>query len=413
MKPIDAVLRGAACLAVLIACAGTAAYAGQAADARTVAAYEAQIAALAPSPAACASKSPTHLCYGENLPFLMIHRPGQRAARSILMIHGLGDSPYSMKALADLFYSYGYNVVAVLLPGHGRKASDLLHVKLKEWQQAAAQGLQVAEAVGRRVSIAGFSTGGALTLNLVRRNYASAHPLDLQDLFLFSPAIQIHDRKAPVICGLSPLDLAAFEAVRPWASVAPWAKAAAAGGGPYQNYYNGRYAKLALNGVCQLQEQIEENSATGRLPRLPVGIGLPDVTPALIASLARYKSTVRVSPEIISDIESRGLGVFAVESDSDTTVNPNAVIQFMRDLSGARAQFILYPEADGIAHADVTRPDSPTNNAAHFAQLTNGLAKFLSDEAARSVAGFSRPARLNKSPSLDSLALSPSFDGRP
>jgi len=412
MKNRTNVLRGTVCAAAALVCAAAPAFADQASDARTVAAYEAQIAALAPSPAACAAKSPTHLCYGENLPFLMIHRPGQKAARSILMIHGLSDSPYSMKTLADLFYSYGYNVVGVLLPGHGRASEDLLHVKLSQWQQAAARGLKVASAIGERVSVAGFSTGGALALNAVRQNYKSAHPLDLQDLFLFSPAIQIHDRKAPVICSLSPLDLAAFEAVHPWASVAPWAKAAAAGGGgPYQDYYHGRYAKLALNGVCQLQEQIEENSATGRLPRLPVGIGLPDVTPALIASLVRYKSTVRVSPEIISDIKSHGLGVFAVESDSDTTVNPDAVVQFMRDLSGARAQFILYPKADGIAHADVTRPDSPTNDAAHFAAIENGIPAFLSAETA-SVASASQPVRLNKSASLQSLGLSP-FGNRP
>ncbi|HVA67175.1 MAG TPA: alpha/beta hydrolase [Elusimicrobiota bacterium] len=407
-----------ALLAALIACAGTAARADQATDNRAVAAFQARINSLKPPAAACAVKNPTHLCFGADLPFLNIHAPGQKAARSILMIHGLGDSPYSMQVLADLFYSYGYNVVGVLLPGHGRKSEDLLHAKLSQWQRAAEEGLHVAAAIGQRVSIAGFSTGGALTLNLVRRNYKSAHPLDLQDLFLFSPAIQIHDRKAPVICSLSPLDLAAFEAVHPWASVAPWAKAAAAGGGgPYQDYYDGRYAKMALNGVCQLQEQIEENSATGRLPRLPLSITLPDLTPALIGSLVQYKSTVRVSPEIISDIKGHGLGVFTVESDSDTTVNPDAVIQFMRDLSGARAQFILYPKADGIAHADVTRPDSPTNDAQRFAEIENGIPAFLRAEAAASPvasvpAAAWRPVRLDKSASLQSLGLTP-FGSRP
>ena len=404
--------RGAACLAAALVCAAAPIFADQASDAGTVAAFQAQIAALSPSPSACAAKSPTHLCYGENLPFLLIHQPGQKAARSILMIHGLSDSPYSMKVLADIFYADGYNVVAILLPGHGRAAKDLLHVKLSQWQRAAAEGLKVAAAIGRRVSIAGFSTGGALTLNLVRRNYAGAHPLDLQDLFLFSPAIQIHDRKAPVVCSLSPLDLAAFEAVHPWASTAPWAKDADKPG-PYRDYYEGRYARLALNGVCQLETQIEENSAQGRLPRLPVTIGLPDITPALIGSLIDYKSVVRVSPRIIADIKDHGVGVFTVESDSDTTVNPQAVVQFMQNFSGPRARFILYPEQDGIAHADVTRPDTPTNNAAHFAQLTDGLAQFLSAETAAQAAAFNRPVRLGKSPSLHSLALSLSFDGRP
>src|SRR3954462_695769 len=61
-----------------------------------------------------------------NMPFLLTH--GRKTSRSILMVHGYTDSPYYVRSLADEFYAQGYNVVAILLPGHGTKPEDLLRV---------------------------------------------------------------------------------------------------------------------------------------------------------------------------------------------------------------------------------------------------------------------------------------------
>jgi alpha-beta hydrolase superfamily lysophospholipase len=36
-----------------------------------------------------------------------------------LLIHGLTDSPYSMKALAESLHSRGFEVTVLRLPGHG------------------------------------------------------------------------------------------------------------------------------------------------------------------------------------------------------------------------------------------------------------------------------------------------------
>src|ERR1041385_4116649 len=79
-----------------------------------------------------ASKAPLVKNEG-NLPFLLTH--GRRTARAILLVHGLTDSPYYVRALADVFYAAGYNVAAVLLPGHGTKPEDLLSVRLAQWRR--------------------------------------------------------------------------------------------------------------------------------------------------------------------------------------------------------------------------------------------------------------------------------------
>src|SRR6185436_10157859 len=41
------------------------------------------------------------------------------ARGAVLLVHGLSDSPYSMRALAQTFFEQGYDVVVLRLPGHG------------------------------------------------------------------------------------------------------------------------------------------------------------------------------------------------------------------------------------------------------------------------------------------------------
>ena len=45
--------------------------------------------------------------------------PAGEPRGSVLLMHGLTDSPYSMRGIAEVFQSRGYYVVALRLPGHG------------------------------------------------------------------------------------------------------------------------------------------------------------------------------------------------------------------------------------------------------------------------------------------------------
>ena len=101
------------------------------------------------------------------------------------------------------------------------------------------------------------------------------------------------------------------------------------------------YTKMAINGVCQLSELIGDNN-DGRA-------------------------------EILKRLSSAGTAVFAVESEADTTVSPAAVTEFMAELPAASGSvYVRYPQAEGIAHAAVTRPE--TNP--HFSELSQKLGEF-------------------------------------
>ncbi len=264
----------------------------------------------------------------DNLPFLLVH--GARARKTVLMIHGLTDSPWYMRELGGILYKQGYNVVSVLLPGHGTKPEDLTTATKAEWQDEVDRGLRIASGLGEKVSLAGFSTGGALSLDALRRHTE----LKIDKLFLFSPAIAINEgSQTSVTLGCQSLWLTTkikgdYNEPADTAEVSP---------------YN--YSKMAINGVCQLSDLISDNN------------------------------TWRA--EILESLRASGTGVFAVESEADTTVSPVAVTDFMGSLpASSRSEYLWYPPTEGIAHAAVTR--SETNP--RFPELRSKLREFAAQE---------------------------------
>jgi len=113
---------------------------------------------------------------------------------SVLLMHGLSDSPYSMRGMAETFQSRGYYVVALRLPGHGTVPSGLREVRWEHWYAAVAVAARHAAARGGRGKpfyIGGHSTGAALaTLYAVRALDDPALPQP-QGLYLVSAAIGI------------------------------------------------------------------------------------------------------------------------------------------------------------------------------------------------------------------------------
>jgi len=110
--------------------------------------------------------------------------------RGILLVHGLSDSPYFMRPLAEFFRRRGFRAVAVLLPGHGTQPGDLLDVRWQEWARAVAWGVNQLDQEADEVYLAGYSAGATLAI----RN--SLHDGRVKGLFLFSPALKVSPRAA-------------------------------------------------------------------------------------------------------------------------------------------------------------------------------------------------------------------------
>lgn len=110
---------------------------------------------------------------------------GKPYRRGVLLVHGLTDSPYFMRPLAEFFRKQGFRVMAVLLPGHGTQPGDLLDMHWQEWAKTVAYGAgQLAEEVDE-VYLAGYSAGATLA---VRHTLLDGR---VRGLFLFSPALRV------------------------------------------------------------------------------------------------------------------------------------------------------------------------------------------------------------------------------
>jgi esterase/lipase len=118
--------------------------------------------------------------------------PGQQKTypRGVLLTHGLSDSPYAMRHLADFFQQNGFRVMVVLLPGHGTQPGDLLDVTWQEWAKTVAYGAYQLAGEADEIYLAGYSTGAALSV------YHSLRDNRVRGLFLFSPALKITRRAA-------------------------------------------------------------------------------------------------------------------------------------------------------------------------------------------------------------------------
>lgn len=123
-----------------------------------------------------------------NYPELFLHNKPTNDV--VVLIHGLSDSPYYMEAIARRFYVEGANIVLPLLPAHGLKGPDKAMEDYKldaKWREEIDNAVEVALLLGDRVSLGGFSTGGALSLNKILRSPDKIRGA----LFLFSGALDL------------------------------------------------------------------------------------------------------------------------------------------------------------------------------------------------------------------------------
>ena len=140
-----------------------------------------------------------------------------------LLIHGLTDSPYSMRAVADALHAQGYYALALRMPGHGTVPGGLTQATAEDWMAAVRMGARhVRRTIGadRPMVLVGYSNGGALVVRYALEAAADSRLPAPSRLVLLSPMIGVSPlaRMARVISALGPLPF--FEKAR-WLEVVP------------------------------------------------------------------------------------------------------------------------------------------------------------------------------------------------
>jgi len=106
-------------------------------------------------------------------------------APAVLLLHGGGDTPQTLRYLADHLSGLGYAVSVPLLPGHGRTLTEFAAAGADDWLTEAHRAYDALRASHGWVAIVGLSMGGALAVQL-----AAVHA-ELPALVLLAPYLAV------------------------------------------------------------------------------------------------------------------------------------------------------------------------------------------------------------------------------
>ncbi len=109
------------------------------------------------------SNGPTESTLASPAEFLPAARCVQ-ARGIVVLVHGLSDSAFSMRDLAQTLADGCYIARIALLPGHGTKPGDLLNVRLSDWSDTVTYLIAEAAREHDNVITVGFSLGALLTM---------------------------------------------------------------------------------------------------------------------------------------------------------------------------------------------------------------------------------------------------------
>ena len=221
---------------------------------------------------------PSRLGWDANRTYEIV--PDGAIAGGALLLHGLTDSPYSMRAVADTLKKGGYYSLALRMPGHGTVPSGLTTAVSEDWIAAARLGMRHVRGrvgAGKPVIIVGYSNGGALAVKYALDAVERGGDPPPSRLVLISPMIgvQTFAWMARVISALGPIPY--FEKAR-WLDVIPEYN-------PFK--YNSFPANAGLQSwrlSSDVQAQILRLGEAGRLKELPPVLAFQSVVDATVST---------------------------------------------------------------------------------------------------------------------------------
>jgi len=205
---------------------------------------------------------------------------------AVLLLHGMSDSPYSLRHLGERLQAAGANVLGLRMPGHGTAPSGLVELT---WQDMAA-AVRIAmrhlaqQNEGLPIYVVGYSTGAALAVNYALATLDDETLPSIARIVVLSPAIGVTSVAALAVWQARLGHLLGLEKLA-WNVILP----------EYDPFKYGSFAVNAGNVVYQLTNEIQQRlKVLGEQSKL---VGVPPIlafssvvdatvsTPALVSNL--------------------------------------------------------------------------------------------------------------------------------
>jgi alpha-beta hydrolase superfamily lysophospholipase len=119
--------------------------------------------------------------------------PSDRPTSGVLLLHGMSDSPYSLRNIGQRLNAEGAWVVGLRLPGHGTAPAGLVRTTWEDMGAAVLLAVRhLYEKIDERpLAIVGYSTGGALGVHYALSTLKDPELPKIDRLVLVSPSIGV------------------------------------------------------------------------------------------------------------------------------------------------------------------------------------------------------------------------------
>jgi alpha-beta hydrolase superfamily lysophospholipase len=210
----------------------------------------------------------------------------------VLLLHGLSDSPYSMRSLGQRLHKAGACVIGLRVPGHGTAPSGLTNIK---WQDMAA-AVQLAmhhlhDKVGDRpLYIVGYSNGAALAMRYGLETLDDTNLPKVNRMVLLSPEIGVTPAAALSIWQARLGNLLGLQKLE-WNSILP----------EYEPYKYGSFAinagDLSYRLTVVNRTRLSELKGTEKLKQFPPILAFQSVVDKTVSTRAVIDVLFRQLPQ--------------------------------------------------------------------------------------------------------------------
>ncbi len=242
----------------------------------------------------------------------------EQPTAGVLLLHGLSDSPYSMRTLGQRLQKSGAWVLGLRIPGHGTAPSGLINTS---WQDMGAAvelaARHVKDTIGEKpFYIVGYSNGGALAVEYTLSSLDDNSLPRPGGVVLLSPEIGVTEFAAFAIWQARLGHLLGLEKLA-WNSVIP----------EFEPFKYGSFSvnagDLAHRITNHIQEQLTTLQNTGNLEEMPP--------------------------------------ILAFQSSADATVKPQALVDnLLARLPSSSHQLVLYDINRNVNIEDMLKNDPMT-----------------------------------------------------
>jgi len=199
-----------------------------------------------------------------------------------LLVHGLTDSPYSMRAVAGVLAERGVYSLSLRMPGHGAMPSGLVRATWQDWLAAVRMGVRHVRSsipADAPLMLVGYSNGGALVLKYTLEAMARDGEPRPARLILLSPMIGVTPA-AGLARWISLLGVVPYFEKANWLDVFP-------------EYNPFKYNSFPANAGLQtalltrgLRADLDRLAASGRLSSLPPILTFQSIVDATVSTPA-------------------------------------------------------------------------------------------------------------------------------